>query len=87
MGEPSPSLAKINGMNMAKLQAKILTLDEEINRTKAKLERLKAVDPVPTEKIGAVAALIERLEALRTAAADRLAGKAERKAERDRRYQ
>lgn len=83
MGEPSPSLAKINTMNMAKLTEKIAMLEEEEARVGAKLKRLQAVDPLPEVKIKAVTELLARLDALKKAAAERLAGKAERKAARE----
>lgn len=83
MGEPSPSLAKINTMNMAKLTEKIAMLEEEEVRVGAKLDRLKAVDPLPETKIKAVIELLARLDALKKLAAERLAGKAERKAARE----
>ena len=80
LGEPSPSLAKINTMNMAKLTEKIAQLDEELARVGAKLGRLEVLDPLPEEKIKTVKELIARLEALKDAAEKRLAGKIERKA-------
>jgi hypothetical protein len=83
MGEPSPSLAKINTMNMVKLTEKIAQLEMELDRVGGKLKRLEVIDPKPQEKIKAVKELIERLEALKNAAADRLAGKAQRKAARE----
>ncbi len=83
LGEPSPSLAKINTMNMAKLTEKIAQLEEEEARVGAKLSRLEAVTPVPEVKIAAVKDLLARLDALKKAAAERLAGKAERKAARE----
>tara|TARA_R110002111_G_scaffold14050_8_gene38779 strand:- start:238 stop:633 length:396 start_codon:yes stop_codon:yes gene_type:complete len=83
LGEPSPSLAKINTMNMAKLTEKIAQLEEEEARVGAKLKRLEAVDPLPEVKIAAVKDLLARLDALKKAAAERLAGKAERKAARE----
>ncbi|MEM6458329.1 MAG: hypothetical protein AAF710_02945 [Planctomycetota bacterium] len=86
LGEPSPSLAKINGMNMEKLAAKIASLREEQVRMKAKLERLLARDPAaPAEKIEQAQATLARLKALEEAATRRLAGKAERKAQREQR--
>lgn len=83
MGEPSPSLAKINTMNMAKLTEKIASIEEEEARVGAKLKRLQAVDPLPERKIKAVSELLERLDVLKKLAAERLAGKAERKAARE----
>lgn len=85
LGEPSPSLAKINTMNMAKLEVKIAQLKEEQRLLNEKLGRLRQVDPLPAEKIKAGEELLVRLEALEKAAAERLAGKAERKAEREQR--
>lgn len=86
LGEPSPSLAKINGMNMEKLAAKIASLREEQARMAAKLERLEARDPAtPAEQIEMAKATLVRLKALEDAAAERLAGKAERKALREQR--
>lgn len=83
LGEPSPSLAKINTMNMAKLTAKIASLKEEALRMAAKLERLEAQDPPNPEKIKQAQMTITRLQALEKAAAERLAGKIERKAMRE----
>lgn len=85
LGEPSPSLAKINGMNMEKLTAKIASLKDERERMNAKLEKLLVRDPAPAEKIEQAKATLVRLEALEAAAAERLAGKAERKAQREQR--
>lgn len=83
LGEPSPGLAKINLMNSAKLQAKIASLDAEHAMLETKLERLRVLDPLPTEKIATIEALQARLIALRNAAAERLKGKLERKAARE----
>ena len=80
LGEPSPSLAKINGMNMAKLQEKIAVLKTEQERMVAKIQTLEARDPQPEEKLAEARLLLERLVALQAAAAERLAGKEERKA-------
>ncbi len=85
LGEPSPSLAKINTMNMAKLQEKIASLKDEQVRMAAKLQKLVARDPAPTEQIEAAKASLARLKALEEAATQRLLGKAERKALRDQR--
>lgn len=85
LGEPSPSLAKINGMNMEKLTAKIASLQDEQQRMNAKLEKLLARDPAPDEQIEQAKTTLVRLKALEAAAAERLAGKAERKAMREQR--
>ena len=83
LSEPSPSLAKINAMNTAKLQAKIESLETEQAALNSRLERLKAVTPLPEERIKNITELLERLEALKEAANKRLAGKLERKALRE----
>lgn len=85
LGEPSPGLAKINLMNTAKLQAKIASLEAEHALLETKLEHLRVLDPLPTEKIQAIELLQQRLIALRDAAATRLKGKLERKAAREER--
>jgi predicted house-cleaning noncanonical NTP pyrophosphatase (MazG superfamily) len=87
LGEPSPSLAKINAMNMAQLTEKIASLDEELARVSAKLERLEQQDDKPEEKIKTVIELISRLKALKIIAEKRLAEKAERKAAYDAKQQ
>jgi chromosome segregation ATPase len=84
LGEPSPSLAKINKMNMAKLAEKIVSLEKEQQDLKTRLERLRQLDPPPAEKIAAVTDLLDRLNALHDAAAKRLKEKAARKAIRER---
>ena len=85
LGEPSPSLAKINAMNMEKLALKIVSLRDEQQRMDAKLQKLLARDPAPTEKIEQAQATLVRLKALEEAATQRLRGKAERKAAREQR--
>jgi hypothetical protein len=85
LGEPSPSLAKINTMNMAKLEEKIASLQDERQRMLAKIERLEKMNPPPEDKIKAGRDTVVRLEALEKAASERLAGKAERKAQREQR--
>ena len=86
LGEPSPSLAKINAMNMEKLAAKIVSLRDEQQRMEAKLQKLLARDPAaPAEKIEQAKTTLERLKALEDAATERLRGKAERKAAREQR--
>lgn len=73
-------------MNMEKLTAKIASLQEEQTRMNAKLERLLARDPAaPADQIEQAKATLVRLKALEDAAATRLAGKAERKAQREQR--
>jgi hypothetical protein len=84
LGEPSPSLAKINGMNMEKLAAKIASLREEQGRMKSKLEKLLQRDPpAPAEKVELAQDTLARLAALEKAATERLVGKAERKKARE----
>ena len=84
LGEPSPSLAKINTMNMAKLAEKIASLESEQAELHTRLERLKKLDPPPADKIATVTELLKRLVALQEAATKRLQDKAARKAIRDR---
>ena len=84
LGEPSPSLLRIQAMNMEKLAAKIIQLGEEQVAIKAKVERLEARDPQPTEQIDALKLQIERLATLQKLASERLEKKKTRKAEWDR---
>ncbi len=84
LGEPSPSLAKINTMNMAKLAEKIASLEKEQEDIKTRLKRLEEKDPPPAEKIATVQEQLKRLVALHEAASKRLQEKAARKAIRDR---
>jgi len=83
LGEPSPALAQINGMNMAKLELKISSLKSERLPLEKKLERLEAIDPPPTERIEKAKLLITRLKTLEDLAKERLDGKAQRKALRE----
>ena len=85
LGEPSPSLAKINTMNMAKLTEKIAQLTRDRGPLVAKLEKLQAKEdpPASPEEIKRTELLIARLDALKQAAQERLDGKAERKALRE----
>ena len=70
-------------MNMAKLQEKIASLQDEQRRMHAKLEKLVTRDPQPADKIEQAKATLARLKALEEAAANRLNGKQERKALRE----
>lgn len=79
LGEPSPSLQKINMMTIVKLEEKISQLDVELERITAKLERMKKNEPPPEEKIKTVAELIKRLIVLKELANKRLGEKRERK--------
>ncbi len=83
LGEPSPSLAKINGMNMAKLEEKIASLTADRVHLVNKLEKLKKADPPKPDQLKDTEKLIARLDALKAAAEERLKGKAERKALRE----
>ena len=67
------------------IAAKIVSLREEQVRMQAKLDKLLVRDPAPEEKITQAKATLERLKALEVAATQRLAGKAERKAQREQR--
>jgi chromosome segregation ATPase len=80
LGEPSPSLARINRMPMMKLGPKIEQLQTELDRVEAKLERMKGQDEPPTERIAAATDLIKRLKVLKELAEKRLEEKTARKA-------
>lgn len=81
LGEPSPSLARINMMNMVKLEAKIEQLVEEQSLVSQRLERLTSRDPVPTDQVERTREQLNRLVALEKAARERLELKTKRKAE------
>lgn len=81
LGEPSPSLARINMMNMVKLEAKIQQLVEEQGLVSQRLERLTSRDPVPTDQVERTQEQLNRLVALEKAARERLELKTKRKAE------
>ncbi len=80
LGEPSPSLAKINAMNMVKLVAKIEQLVNEQTALSKRIERLEALDQRPEEQIARTGEQLDRLKVLEKAARDRLGEKAKRKA-------
>ncbi len=80
LGEPSPALAKIACMNIEKLEAKIESLDQELDHVTAKLGRLASQADPPLEKIETVKGLIQRLNAIKEAATARLAEKRQKKA-------
>ncbi|MEM6550910.1 MAG: hypothetical protein AAF750_02050 [Planctomycetota bacterium] len=82
LGEPSPSLAKIQTMNTEKLRAKIASLNEERGRLVTRKDNLTALDDVPTDKVDNIDNLLARIDALLDAAKERLAGKLERAAAR-----
>ena len=69
MGEPSPSLAKINTMNMARLEEKIASLDAEFAHLTIRIGHLREMPNPPEDKIEAVNDHQERLSALKAAAA------------------
>ena len=79
-GEPSPSLAKINVMNIVKLEAKIAHLVAEQNLIVDRLKRLQAHEPHPIEQIGRLEEQQNRLKVLEHAARERLEEKVRRKA-------
>lgn len=83
MGEPSPSLAKMNRMNRADLALQIDRLKTEAARLVIKVENLKAHKPCPEERVKALTAQLARLAALEQAARNRLAVKELHKAQRD----
>ncbi len=87
LGEPSPALAKIATMNTEKLEAKIASLDQELDHVTAKLGRLASQSDPPTQKIETAKMLIQRLNAIKDVATERLAEKRRRKAEWEARQQ
>jgi len=78
MGEPSPSLAKINKMNQEQLLERIESLQRESMHLLNKIERLKPLLPLPVEKIDILITQLARLRMLEKVARDRLSGKQER---------
>jgi len=72
MGEPSPSLAKIQGMNAAELTAQIDALATEANHVSQRIQRLAAVKPPPEEQVRKLTTLLKRLTGLENIARDRL---------------
>ncbi len=87
MGVPSPSLARINKMNMADLEERIERLAVERQRLQEKIERLQAITPPPGDRIDELGDQIKRLAVLQRTAKDRLATKGERKTEWEDRQQ
>lgn len=85
MGEPSPSLASLDRLNMVGLAQRVERLGEEIARLEQKVDRLKKIDPLPQVKIDQLTQSLTRLAALKKAAQDRLAEKVERKRKWDER--
>jgi len=81
MGEPSPSLAKINTMNIVKLEAKISQLITEKKLISQRLKNLEARDPQPEDQIKRTRYQLERLDVLEAAARQRLSDKEKRKVE------
>jgi chromosome segregation ATPase len=78
MGEPSPSLGRINKMNMEQLRERIVVLETEAARITTRIKNLSHVQPVDESRIKILQEQIERLEVLAKAAKERLEGKAER---------
>ncbi len=87
MGVPSPSLAKINKMNMVDLEARIERLHTERQRLQEKIQRLQAITPPPGDRIDDLGDQVKRLAVLERTAKDRLVTKGERKAEWEDRQQ
>ena len=78
MGLPSPSLAKMNRMNMVELEERIKRLETEQQCLQAKIQKLEAHRPKPEEKIAMLKEQVERLIVLLNMAKNRLAGKQDR---------
>lgn len=81
LGEPSPSLARINCLNMKGLEQRIEALKVEAVNVSAKLARLKAhKPPPPPDRLEQLEQHLTRLAALEDLAKKRLERKAEAKA-------
>ena len=72
LGEPSPSLAKMNRMNSTELTAHIQRLTTEAAHLNRKIENLKRHQPSPVEHIEQLTNQVKRLLVLEKMAADRL---------------
>ena len=79
-GEPSPSLAKINTMNIVKLEEKITQLITEQKLVSERIEKLESRDPQPEDQIKRTRDQLERLAELEAVARQRLSEKEKRKA-------
>ena len=79
-GEPSPSLAKINTMNIVKLEEKITQLITEQKLVSERLEKLESRDPQPEDQIKRTRDQLERRAELEAVARQRLSEKEKRKA-------
>ncbi len=73
LGEPSPSLAKIKRMTVPELQKKISSLQADQPPLHAKLEKLRAKDPIPAELLKETEGHLKRLETLEGLAKEQLA--------------
>jgi len=78
MGEPSPALTKIARMNTEKLTEHIKTMEVEAERLKTKIKNLLNMTPPEEQRAAQLTQHRKRLEALITAARERLDGKLER---------
>ena len=81
LGQPSPSLSKINRMNIAELEVRIERLRTESARITKRINNLKRERPVPQNRIDQLTVEIKRLGLLRRAAEKRLEAKLKRRAE------
>jgi hypothetical protein len=76
MGEPSPSLARINKMTAGELTIKIESLQGEQAPLEAKLARLERhIGAINIEKMKKIRTQLERLKALEQICRDRLRDK------------
>lgn len=75
MGQPSPSLAKINRMTPQQLTDRIQALEVEAERISQKIKNLSNMQPRDEKRIALLTEQRERLAALQQIAKDRLAGK------------
>lgn len=72
LGEPSPSLAKINKMNPAQLAQRIQSLSVEAGRIARKIEHLKLQPTPPQDRIEELSKQFNRLGVLEKTARERL---------------
>lgn len=78
MGEPSPSLAKLQRMNTTQLQEHLQRLVTERERLQSKIDRLKSMDEPREEQVKSLTEQIARLEALEKLTRERLEEKLRR---------
>ena len=81
MGQPSPSLAKLERMNREELTQHIQRLVTERERLMTRITNLGRLTPPPQEKLENLAAQVVRIEALEKLSRQRLEQKQDRAAQ------